>query len=73
MIPIFVVCIYIAYGSIIGLINGNSIGDIFSDANGFLGILYVLLLIAYIKGKSENINKVLITYIGKLKYLDISK
>ena len=25
---IFVVCIYIAYGSIIGLINGNSIGDI---------------------------------------------
>ena len=32
LIPIFVVCIYIAYGSIIGLINGNSIGDIFSDA-----------------------------------------
>lgn len=64
LIPIFVVCIYIAYGSIIGLINRNSIGDIFSDANGFLGILYALLLIAYIKGRSENINKVLNIFVN---------
>ena len=36
----------------------------YSDANGFLGILYVLLLIAYIKGKSENINKVLNIFVN---------
>lgn len=59
LIPMIVVCIYIAYGSVIGLINGNSFGDIFSDVNSFLGILYILLLIAYIKGRSENINKLL--------------
>ena len=64
LIPILVVCIYIAYGSIIGLINGNSFSDIFSDANGFLGILYILLLMAYIKGRSENINKVLNIFVN---------
>ena len=59
LIPIIVVCIYVSYGSIIGLINGNSLGDIFSDVNSFLGIFYILLLIAYIKGRNENINKIL--------------
>ena len=59
LIPIIVVCIYVAYGSIIGLMNGNSLGDIFSDVNSFLGIFYILLLIAYIKGRNENINKIL--------------
>ena len=64
LIPIIVVCIYIAYGSVIGLINGNGLGDIFSDVNSFLGILYILLLIAYIKGRSENINKLLNIFVN---------
>lgn len=64
LIPIIVVCIYIAYGSVIGLINGNSLGDIFSDVNSFLGILYILLLIDYIKGRSENINKLLNIFVN---------
>lgn len=64
LVPIIVVCIYIAYGSVIGLINGNSLGDIFSDVNSFLGILYILLLIAYIKGRSENINKLLNIFVN---------
>ena len=58
LIPIIVVCIYLAYGSIIGLINRNSLGDIFSDVNSFLGIIYILLLIAYVKGRNENIDKI---------------
>ncbi len=57
IIPIVVVGIYTIYGSIVGLINGNSFSDIFSDANSFLGIIYILLLIAYIKGKNKNVNK----------------
>ena len=64
LIPIIVVCIYIAYGSIIGLINGNSFGDIFSDVNSFLGILYILLLIAYVKGRSENIDRILNIFVN---------
>lgn len=64
LIPIIVVCIYVAYGSIIGLINGNSIGDIFSDMNSFLGIAYILLLIAYVKGRNENIDKILNIFIN---------
>ena len=64
LIPIIVVCIYVAYGSIIGLINGNSLGDIFSDVNSFLGIFYILLLIAYVKGRNENINKILNIFVN---------
>lgn len=64
LVPIIIVCIYIAYGSIIGLINGNSFGDIFSDVNSFLGILYILLLIAYVKGRSENIDKILNIFVN---------
>ena len=64
LVPIIIVCIYIAYGSIIGLVNGNSFGDIFSDVNSFLGILYILLLIVYVKGRSENINKVLNIFVN---------
>ncbi len=64
LIPIIVVCIYIAYGSIIGLINGNSFGDIFSDVNSFLGVLYILLLIVYVRGKSENISKILNIFVN---------
>ena len=64
LIPIIVVCVYIAYGSIIGLINGNGFGDIFSDVNSFLGILYVLLLIAYVKGRNENINTILNIFVN---------
>jgi len=64
LIPIVIVCIYIAYGSIIGLINGNSFGDIFSDVNSFLGILYILLLIAYVKGRNENVNKILNIFVN---------
>ena len=64
LIPIIVVCIYIAYGSTIGLINGNSFGDIFSDVNSFLGILYILLLIAYVKGRSENIDRILNIFVN---------
>lgn len=64
LIPIIVVCIYIAYGSIIGLINGSSFGDIFSDVNSFLGVLYILLLIVYVRGKSENISKILNIFVN---------
>lgn len=64
LVPIIIVCIYIAYGSIIGLVNGNSFGDIFSDVNSFLGILYILLLIAYVKGRSENIDKILNIFVN---------
>lgn len=64
LIPIIVVCIYLAYGSIIGLINRNSLGDIFSDINSFLGIIYILLLIAYVKGRNENIDKIINVFVN---------
>ena len=64
LIPIIVVCIYLAYGSIIGLINRNSLGDIFSDVNSFLGIVYILLLIAYVKGRNENIDKIINVFVN---------
>ena len=64
LIPIIDVCIYLAYGSIIGLINRNSLGDIFSDVNSFLGIIYILLLIAYVKGRNENIDKIINVFVN---------
>ena len=64
LIPIIVVCIYLAYGSIIGLINRNSLGNIFSDVNSFLGIIYILLLIAYVKGRNENIDKIINVFVN---------
>ena len=64
LITIIVVCIYLAYGSIIGLINRNSLGDIFSDVNSFLGIIYILLLIAYVKGRNENIDKIINVFVN---------
>lgn len=64
LIPIIVVCIYLTYGSIIGLINRNSLGDIFSDVNSFLGIIYILLLIAYVKGRNENIDKIINVFVN---------
>ena len=64
LIPIIVVCIYLAYGRIIGLINRNSLGDIFSDVNSFLGIIYILLLIAYVKGRNENIDKIINVFVN---------
>ena len=64
LIPIIVVCIYLAYGSIIGLINRNSLGDIFSDVNSFLGIIYILLLIAYVKDRNENIDKIINVFVN---------
>ena len=64
LITIIVVCIYLAYGSIIGLINRNSLGDIFSDVNSFLGIIYILLLIVYVKGRNENIDKIINVFVN---------
>lgn len=64
LVPIIVVCIYLAYGSIVGLVNGNSLGDIFSDVNSFLGIIYILLLIAYVKGRNENIDKIINVFVN---------
>lgn len=64
LIPIIVVCIYLVYGSIIGLINRNSLGDIFSDVNSFLGIIYILLLIVYVKGRNENIDKIINVFVN---------
>ena len=64
LIPIIVVCIYLAYRSIIGLINRNSLGDIFSDVNSFLGIIYILLLIVYVKGRNENIDKIINVFVN---------
>lgn len=58
IIPIIIVGIYVVYGSIIGIINGNSFSDIFADANSFLGIIYLILLVAYVKESNKNINKI---------------
>lgn len=64
LIPIIIVSIYIAYGSIIGIINGNNIIDIFSDLNSFLGVIYILLLIVYVKNRYENISKILDIFVN---------
>lgn len=58
IIPIVIVGIYAIYGSIIGVINSNKLSDIFADANSFLGIIYLILLVVYIKESNKNINKV---------------
>lgn len=52
-----VVLIYVAYGSIVGLVKGNSLGAIFSDVNSFLGIIYLVLLAVYFRGDSNKINR----------------
>ena len=57
IIPIIVVITYVGYGSIVGFINGNNIRDIFSDANSFLGIIYLILLANYFKGNFKKIDK----------------
>ena len=57
IMPIVVVIGYVAYGSIVGLINGNSFRDIFSDANSFLGIIYLILLANYFREDFKKINK----------------
>lgn len=57
IIPIIVVITYLGYGSIVGFINGNNIRDIFSDANSFLGIIYLILLANYFKGNFKKIDK----------------
>ena len=44
--------------------NRNSLGDIFSDVNSFLGIIYILLLIAYVKGRNENIDKIINVFVN---------
>lgn len=54
---IAVVLIYVAFGSVVGLVKGNSLGAIFADANSFLGIIYLLLLAVYFRGDSTKINK----------------
>lgn len=64
IIPIVIVTLYAVYGSVIGLIKGNSLGDIFSDANTFLGIIYILLLIAYIKDSREKIYNIFNIFIN---------
>lgn len=64
IIPIVVVIFYAAYGSILGLIKGNSIGDIFSDANTFLGIVYILLLVAYVKDSRKKIESIFKIFIN---------
>lgn len=64
IIPIVVVSLYGIYGSVIGLIQGNNIKDIISDVNSFLGIIYILLLIAYTKGNKEKIRSVFNIFIN---------
>lgn len=63
-LPIIVVCIYVAYGSVIGILQGNSFSDIFSDANSFLAIIYILLLIVYVRDSEGQVCKILNTFIN---------
>lgn len=57
LMPVIIVIGYVIYGSIVGIINGNSLGDIFSDANSFLGIIYLILLANYFREDFKKINK----------------
>ena len=59
IISIVVFIVYVIYGSLIGIINGNSLRDIFSDANSFLGIIYLILLVNYFKEDFKKINNFL--------------
>lgn len=54
---IIIVGIYALYGSVVGIIRGNSFGSIFSDVNSFLGIVYILLLIVYFGNNFKNIDR----------------
>lgn len=64
IVPIAVVVIYALYGSVVGIINGNSLGDIFSDANSFLGILYLILLVNYFRNDFNKMYKALDIFIN---------
>lgn len=63
IIAIILVIGYVMYGSIIGILNGNSFGDIFSDANSFLGIIYILLIANYFQGSFDKLDKYLDLFI----------
>lgn len=56
---IFVIIGYGIYGSIIGLINGNAIRDIISNANVFVSILYSAIYVVLIN-KNKNVLKKLV-------------
>lgn len=64
IIPIALVVGYVTYGSIVGVVNGNSFKDIFSDANSFLGIIYILLLVNYFRGSFNKLEKYLDLFIN---------
>ena len=57
LMAIAVILIYVAFGCIIGLVKGNSFRGIIGDANSFLGIVYLLLLVTYFKGDVKKINR----------------
>lgn len=57
LMAIAVILIYVAFGCIIGLVKRNNIRGIIGDANSFLGIIYLLLLVTYFKGNVKKINK----------------
>ena len=49
---------YVIIGGIVGLLNGNDLGDIISDGNVFLGIVYLLFLVCLVKDNINNLDHV---------------
>ncbi|WP_315113939.1 O-antigen ligase family protein [Clostridium intestinale] len=56
---IFFVLSYIAYGTVVGLIYGNSVNQIISTANVFIGIFYLIILSVFLNEDTRKINKVI--------------
>jgi hypothetical protein len=63
MLYVIAILGYTAYGSILGLIRGNNVKDILSNANVFITILYVFIFIILINGRKEIINKLISLFI----------
>lgn len=57
LLYIFVIIGYGVYGSIIGLINGNAIRDIISNANVFAAILYSVIYLVLIDNNKNVLKK----------------
>jgi hypothetical protein len=60
---VMAILIYAVYGSVLGLIRGNNIKDILSNANVFVTILYVFVFIILINGNKEKIKSLINMFI----------
>ncbi|MDP4088147.1 MAG: O-antigen ligase family protein [Bacillota bacterium] len=56
---ILVIAVFAVYGVLVGIINGNSMGDIISNANVFVSILYVVILVVLINNDKTIINRLI--------------